>query len=189
MALTDKLTAIADAVRAKTGGTELLTLDEIAAAISGISGGVTGLAYDMGEFVLDADINRPNNYAINHNLGDTPGFVLVWTEDFSELNAENTATQQCNLGYIWFNNLTGMSQRITSSATGVALTIQLNLGAGDYRVYPVGASSVAYLATVPTAEVFYIHTTGGNNYWRAGVTYKYFVSKAWWNIGGVASAE
>ena len=42
MALTDKLTAIADAVRAKTGGTELLTLDEIAAAISGISGGGGG---------------------------------------------------------------------------------------------------------------------------------------------------
>ena len=39
MALTDKLTAIADAVRAKTGGTALLTLDEIVAAIGGISGG------------------------------------------------------------------------------------------------------------------------------------------------------
>lgn len=39
MALTDKLTAIADAVRAKTGGAERLTLDEIAAAIRGISGG------------------------------------------------------------------------------------------------------------------------------------------------------
>lgn len=39
MALTDKLTAIADAVRAKTGSTALLTLDEIVAAIGGISGG------------------------------------------------------------------------------------------------------------------------------------------------------
>ena len=39
MALTDKLTAIADAVRAKTGGTELMTLDQMAAAISEISGG------------------------------------------------------------------------------------------------------------------------------------------------------
>ena len=39
MALTDKLTAIADAVRAKTGGTALLTLDDIVSAISGISGG------------------------------------------------------------------------------------------------------------------------------------------------------
>lgn len=39
MALTDKLTAIADAVRAKTGGSALLTLDEIVSAIGGISGG------------------------------------------------------------------------------------------------------------------------------------------------------
>ena len=39
MALTDKLKAIADAVRAKTGGTALLTLDEIVSAIGGISGG------------------------------------------------------------------------------------------------------------------------------------------------------
>lgn len=190
MALTDKLTAIADAVRAKTGGTELLTLDEIAAAISGISGGgVTGLSYDMGEFVFDADIIRPKDYTINHNLGDTPGFVLVWTDDFSELNAENTAAQQCNLGYIWFNNLTGMDQRISTAATGAALTINLNLPAGDYRISPAGASSTSYLATVPTDKVFYIHKTGGSLYWRAGVTYKYFVSKAWWNIGGVTSAE
>ena len=39
MALTDKLTAIADATRAKTGTTEQMTLDEIATAISGISSG------------------------------------------------------------------------------------------------------------------------------------------------------
>lgn len=36
MALIDKLTAIANAVRAKTGGTSALTLDEMATAISGI---------------------------------------------------------------------------------------------------------------------------------------------------------
>lgn len=37
MALTDKLTAIADATRAKTGTTDQMTLDEIATAINGIS--------------------------------------------------------------------------------------------------------------------------------------------------------
>ena len=37
MALTDKLTAIADATRAKTGTTNQVTLDEIATAINGIS--------------------------------------------------------------------------------------------------------------------------------------------------------
>ena len=40
MALTDKLTAIANAIRAKSGGTELLTLDEMPVAISEITGGV-----------------------------------------------------------------------------------------------------------------------------------------------------
>ena len=39
MALTDKLTAIADATRAKTGITNQMTLDEIATAINGISSG------------------------------------------------------------------------------------------------------------------------------------------------------
>ena len=33
MALTDKLTAIADAIRSKTGTTEAMTLDEMATAI------------------------------------------------------------------------------------------------------------------------------------------------------------
>ena len=39
MALTDKLSAIGSAIREKTGGTELLTLDAMATAIQGISGG------------------------------------------------------------------------------------------------------------------------------------------------------
>ena len=34
MALTDKLTAIANAIRAKTGGTEKLSLDEMVSAVS-----------------------------------------------------------------------------------------------------------------------------------------------------------
>lgn len=39
MALTDKLTAIADAIRGKTGGTDALTLDQMATEISGIETG------------------------------------------------------------------------------------------------------------------------------------------------------
>ena len=43
MALTDKLTAIGNAIRGKTGGTELLTLDGMVTAINGISTGGTTL--------------------------------------------------------------------------------------------------------------------------------------------------
>lgn len=39
MALTNKLSAIGDAIRAKTGGTELLTLDAMPTAIAGIKTG------------------------------------------------------------------------------------------------------------------------------------------------------
>ena len=42
MALTDKLTAIADAVRGKTGGTGEMTLEQIAQAIAGIESGGGG---------------------------------------------------------------------------------------------------------------------------------------------------
>ena len=41
MALTDKLTAIGNAIREKTGGTDLLTLDQMPAEISNIQGGGT----------------------------------------------------------------------------------------------------------------------------------------------------
>lgn len=41
MALTDKLTAIGDAIRTKTGGTDLLTLDQMPTEISNIQGGGT----------------------------------------------------------------------------------------------------------------------------------------------------
>ena len=50
MALTDKLTAIADATRAKTGTTNQMTLDEIATAINGISSG--GKEILLGQYTM-----------------------------------------------------------------------------------------------------------------------------------------
>ena len=61
MALTDKLTAIADAIRGKTGKTDGLTLDQMAAEIEGIQGG-------GGEF-----------YFTPYGVGYTPNMVLDCT--------------------------------------------------------------------------------------------------------------
>lgn len=190
MALTDKLTAIADAIRAKGGTTDQLTLTGMVDAINAIQtgGGGTGLAYDIGEFVLDADVKFLDP-SLPHNLGEIPEFILVWTDDFAGLSEGNPAAQQCNLGYVWLKNLTGMLQRLTTAATGDSLTVNFNLLSGDYRIQPIAPNSYVYLAKQPTAEYFGLNQTGGNNYWRAGVTYKYFVSKAWWNTGGVANAK
>lgn len=49
MALTDKLTAIADAIRAKTGETGKMTLEQMPAKIGGISGGGGGGGFDTSQ--------------------------------------------------------------------------------------------------------------------------------------------
>lgn len=58
MALIDKLTAIADAVRGKTGGTALLTLDDMAAAIAGIPSGGGGSGVTITEYVVTENADR-----------------------------------------------------------------------------------------------------------------------------------
>lgn len=58
MALTEKLTAIADAVRGKTGGTDMLTLDDMAAAIAGISSGGGGSDVTITEYVVTENADR-----------------------------------------------------------------------------------------------------------------------------------
>jgi hypothetical protein len=53
MLLTDKLTAIGDAVRAKTGTEDPMTLDEMATAIEGITTGSVDIPEDL--LVLTGD--------------------------------------------------------------------------------------------------------------------------------------
>lgn len=57
MALTDKLTAIGDAIRSKTGGSELLTLDEMPQEIQGIqTGGGGGADTGLADSIVDGTI-------------------------------------------------------------------------------------------------------------------------------------
>ena len=190
-ALDAEMTSVANAIRAKTGNAATLAWpDGFLTAIAEITGGGgAGLAYDMGEFVLDADTKYLNPPSIPHNLGEVPEFILVWTDDFAGLSEENPAEQQCNLGYVWLKNLTGMLQRFSTSVTCDSLTVNFNLMSGDYRIQPIAPNSYAYLTIQPTAEYLGLNQIAGSYYWRAGVTYKYFVSKAWWNTGGVANAK
>ena len=63
MALTDKLTAIADATRAKTGTTNQMTLDEIATAINGIS-----IEKGIGMLGIPTENKSYSLFTINHSL-------------------------------------------------------------------------------------------------------------------------
>lgn len=58
MALTDKLTAIGNAIRGKTGRTEKLTLDEMVTAIEGIKSGGGGDEFSKFEIVKIMNIKE-----------------------------------------------------------------------------------------------------------------------------------
>ena len=186
------MTSVANAIRAKTGNADMLVWpDGFKAAIEAISGGGgTGLAYDMGEFVLEADTNGAFATYISHNLGEKPGFILVWTDDYVGVTNPDK-TYGTNLGFVWLNQLMGLDNWFTSAASGEGTTVLFTQSKGGTGMNVVKPTSAMYTLTSAgvSSESFKLTKSSTNNYWRAGTTYKYFVSKAWWNIGGVASAE
>lgn len=188
---------ILDAAREKTGRTEKLLSGSVAAAVRGIeTGGGGGLAYDIGEFVLDADTVSGRNLSVPHNLGAVPDFICVWTDNWAGLTSENPVvyddTKQTAVGFIYLKEITGMIFRASSVNSGVPLTVALSINNEDYRVSGGLPSSGSYgIDDSFLSETTFSPPTFGANgpRYRAGVTYKYFVSKAWWNVGGVANAE
>lgn len=200
----NELTDIAEAIREKNGTEETYKPSEMGSAIRAIVGGsngssggnANGLAYDMGEFVLDTDIAFKDTVdGIPHKLGETPDFVLIWTDDFANLSAENVSPYEnsSSIGYMWMRGLFGMTQRLSSvNSSEYGQTIGFSLNKDDYRLNIYTPSSPYYVMQdqfIPTNEKIGIIQLGSvQQQWRAGVTYKYFVSKAWWNIGGVANA-
>jgi hypothetical protein len=80
MSVNEKMTAIADAIRTKTGGTEPLGLDAMAEAIAAISGLPDAIAVvDGGTITPTSNINR--QYWMDHNLGVVPDFFYIVVAD------------------------------------------------------------------------------------------------------------
>lgn len=83
MALTDKLTSIANAIRSKTGRSGKLTLDQMVTEIASISGGGGGLpsgisAIKMGTHTVSSDVAYGTAVNITHNLGVIPDLFIVY---------------------------------------------------------------------------------------------------------------
>lgn len=121
MALTNKLTAIADAIRAKTGGTDLLSLDGMASAVNGIvlgdgaevqaqldkviSGTATEImtnATKIGDYafyynreLLSADISKANHIGSSAFSSCYKLKSVALSKTLTELGA--SAFQECNL--------------------------------------------------------------------------------------------
>lgn len=94
MALTDKLTAIGDAIRTKTGGTDLLTLDQMATEIANIQGGGGGGERGaLKSMLADVPFNSYNGKLIINIPNDfqLPCFVSI--------SASSSSKQHGNLTY------------------------------------------------------------------------------------------
>lgn len=189
------LKTVADAIRAKAGLSDGLAFpDGFAEAIAAIASGgaASGLAYDMGEFSMEKDSAGTQKISVPHNLGDVPDFICVWTDDFAGITVAPYSSGSTFIGFIWLRSITGMTVRASSSADMKnPFCCCMTLSVNEYRMSGVLPTSASYGITTerpPDSESIFLAYLGASTYWRAGVTYKYFVSKAWWTVGGGASA-
>lgn len=169
--------SIANAIRKKKKVNTKYLLSQMPEAISTISEEKT---WEIGEFSLTED---SDSITVTHNLGEIPGFILVWTDAFKDspipTDFHNTA------GFIWFNNLFGLPQRMTASstytesnATNVAFAVARN--DTTKRLTLNGATSASLFPHDVTAQSFTAPAPSASSRWRANVTYKYLVAKPWW---------
>ena len=81
----EKMTALANAIRSKTGGTDLLTLDGMAEAVNGLSiGGGGDLTVRTGTITLAEDVSE--TYYLEHNCGFKPKIFICKTNVASSVN-------------------------------------------------------------------------------------------------------
>lgn len=90
MALTDKLTAIGNAIRGKTGGSSQLSLTDMATAISGlqIDSGPHGAFRNIEISISTKTTNK--EYTVSFNVGQVINYNRNWALFFPILTAANT---------------------------------------------------------------------------------------------------
>ena len=116
MALTDKLKAIADAIRSKTGSTATMTLDEMPTAIEGISGG-------GGEIKPDPS----KEYQRVEYIESTTGCRIV-----TDIFADNETGMELTAKYPTLADRVAMGSRLDANATRF------------YAPYPLSSNSFYY---------------------------------------------
>lgn len=168
MALTDKLTAVADAIRGKTGKAEPLTLDQMPGEIAGIAaGGASG--------IYMAKIT-PAEYlgalTITHNLGTTDIlYVAAWAETLGEFIPENPAT----LCKMWAKT------DITTRRGGNGFSTGYSWNVSSSYADPSSPNMGSYetLAVLDANTVKLDRTqSGSTNGYHAGITYTVLVIAA-----------
>lgn len=143
----EKMTAIADAIRAKTGGTDALTLDGMAQAIAGIEvGGGDGLQVRCGIITL-AETSR--NVRIEHDLGKKPVFymVAILPEGSNNFDSAPNGLQMVAFSEYFLNdNTRNKNTGVYVTKTSANLTILWNVYGTSYASNSFGFADDTYIA-------------------------------------------
>lgn len=96
MSVYSKMTAIADAIRGKTGGTSPLTLDQMTEAIASIQAG-GGIKTASGTYTLAADAS--SMYIDITDIGFIPDIAVVFLDE-TDLTYTSTPTKVWYMAYV-----------------------------------------------------------------------------------------
>ena len=177
MALTDKLTAIADAIRSKGGTTDQLTLTGMVDAINAIQTGSGGIQSASGEYSIADDVVNLNIDI--SDIGFAPDLVVVYLD---ETGMEYTSTPT----KIWY--LSYVPDIIDMIPVGVNINIvysRTNVGMlwrGERGKYTqqMAATTTNYVGTSNSETGIYIHLMrSSSTYPIIAGTYKWFAYKIW----------
>lgn len=145
MALTDKLTAIGNAIREKTGGTDLLTLDQMPTEISNIQGGGTVEELTItsnGTYTPPTGIDGYAPVVVNvPQDGGLPAEALVLTGDCSYMFNNDK--------FKWFIEKYG-NQLTFNNIDNISAMFQN----GSYNVIPIDIINVNYSGDLQMTYIF-----------------------------------
>lgn len=157
MALTEKLSAIGDAIRAKTGGTELLTLDEMPTEIAAIQTGGSGggsFSPETHDVVVLSNISRKQIDGVYYAWTDYENyvtdiddieFIILYfpgTNSYFYCKGLMTGKDADNCLSCFTGSLGGSGNRVSIYDNGVrmmfnsGLGVQLQKSTGDFYTIP-----------------------------------------------------
>lgn len=98
MSVHEKMTAIADAIRGKTGKTGQLTLDQMASEIASIKTGVGGSSVEEFEIVTTSWLLATKGIPSPVVLSESDNFILYLNSDTSDMGSLVGVLMQINVG-------------------------------------------------------------------------------------------
>ncbi len=152
MTAKEKLCALADAIREKTGETGLLTLDKMTELVSALGAGseiVLPEGWAMGEFNTTEETAQ-GDFPIAHGLSDIPNYIFIWSTAPTYTHGSWRMLMKVNLGKTYNEetkryeptDIFSYGVRETTTAFRASTCSESDVDDTDYFMVPSQTSSV-----------------------------------------------